>query len=90
MCCNCKDVYTNAILTNRQYVEFPYISRNCDLLRFWRDKNSTFPKLYKLHAKYVCIPETSVPCERVFSKSGLINDRRNGLCGKNLNSIINF
>ena len=67
------------------------MSQNCDPLSFWRDKKSTFPELYKLHAKYVCIPATSVPCERVFSKSGLIiNDRRYGLCGKNLNSIIYF
>ena len=57
---------TSLILTVRQYTELPYISRNCDPLSFWKDKKSTFPELYELHAKYLCIPATSVPCERVF------------------------
>ena len=72
-------------------MEFTYISRNCYPLSFWKVKKSNFPELYKLHAKYLCIPATSVPYERVFSKSGLIiSDRRNGLCGKNLNRITYF
>lgn len=80
---------TTATLIVKQYLEMPLIQRTENPLEFWRRHKVLLPELYQLHLKYSGIPATSVPSERVFSKSGqIINDRRNRLLGKNLNMII--
>lgn len=62
----------------RQYLELPYLPRNQNPLDFWDKHTNILPELYELHLKYLCIPATSVPSERVFSKAGqLTNVRRN-------------
>lgn len=54
-------------------------SWNCPL-GWWRDHKYTYPNLSKLFKKYGNIMATSVPCERIFSKTGLIvSDRRTRL-----------
>lgn len=73
----------------RQYLEMPHLERTKNPLDFWKKYKLTFPELYKISLKYLCVPATSVPAERVFSKTGLItNDRRNRLSPKNLDYII--
>ena len=42
-----------------------------DPLEWWRLKQSQFPLLSKLAVKYLAIPATSAPSERVFSTAGL-------------------
>lgn len=74
--------YASAASLIKQYVELPYLERKSDPLQFWNEKKIVFPMLYsyKLVKEYLCIPATSVPSERLFSKAGLIcNDRRNRL-----------
>lgn len=71
------------------YLQMHLVNRQKDPFNFWKTHISVFRELYKLATKYVCVPATSVPCERIFSKAGLIiNDRRNRLSGKNLESVI--
>lgn len=78
-----------ASLLTRQYLEMPYLSRTKNPLDFWKQHKNTFPELYALQLKYVCVPVTSVPSERMFSKTGQItNDRRNRLHPKNLDYIV--
>lgn len=79
----------SAALIMRQYLEIPYLNRQQSPLDFWKKYKNTFPELYKLQMKYLSVPATSVPAERVFSKAGQItNDRRNRLHPKNLDLII--
>ncbi|CAG9829737.1 unnamed protein product [Diabrotica balteata] len=80
---------TTAIIMIRQYLELPLQERNKDPLEFWTKHQILLPELYELAVKYLCIPGTSVPSERVFSKAGqLSNLRRSRLSPKNLDQII--
>ncbi|XP_055919485.1 E3 SUMO-protein ligase ZBED1-like [Eupeodes corollae] len=73
----------------KQYIDLEYLGRNKNPLEFWEEKRSLFPSLYKLAHKYLCIPATSVPSERLFSKAGLLcNERRNRLAPKKVDQIL--
>ncbi len=56
----------------------------------WRKINkSRFSLLSQLAARYLAIPATSVPCERVFSTAGhVVNDKRAFLLPKNVNMLV--
>ncbi|CAG9830004.1 unnamed protein product [Diabrotica balteata] len=80
---------TSAALCVRQYLELPYCPRSDNPLDFWEKHKNSMPELYRLHLKYLCVPATSVPSERLFSKAGqLTNLRRNRLAPKNLDMIL--
>lgn len=80
---------TTAMLTVKQYLQLPNLDRTKCPFEFWSQNKSMFPELYELAQKYLSIPGTSVPSERIFSKAGqLTNVRRNRLLPKNLNQII--
>lgn len=64
--------YTCAAMMVKQYIELPYLDRKCDPLKFWNDKKCLFPRLSKIPQKYLCIPASSVPSERLFSKAGIL------------------
>ncbi|XP_035218212.1 uncharacterized protein LOC118191514 [Stegodyphus dumicola] len=62
----------------KRYLQEPILSRKSDPLEWWEKNKNVFPNLYELSRKKLGLVATSVPCERVFSKAGLIlNDRRN-------------
>ncbi len=44
-------------------------------LEWWSGKKRSFPKLYKLATRYLCVLATSMPAERLFSAAGLIVNR---------------
>lgn len=80
---------TTAMLYLRQYLELPHCDRLSNPLEFWEKHKYTMPELYKLHLKYLGIPATSVPSERLFSKVGqMTHVRRNRLLPKNLDIIL--
>ena len=52
----------------------------CPLKEWWLLRKQEFPILAQLTKKYLCIPPTSAPSERIFSKANnLINRQRNRL-----------
>lgn len=52
------------------YLLTPSIDSEEDPLRWWKLHQINFPRLSKLAQKYLCIPATSSPSERVFSTGG--------------------
>ena len=62
---------------------------NCPLRNFWLIKKDQFPTLFQLAMKYLCIPATSAPSERVFSvASKIISKFRNRLSPDIAGSIL--
>ncbi|CAK1604356.1 unnamed protein product [Parnassius mnemosyne] len=57
-------------------------------LEWWRGHKFTYPHLAKLFQKYGNIMASSVPCERIFSKTGfLLNDRRTRLTSQKVRQL---
>ncbi|XP_052753998.1 E3 SUMO-protein ligase ZBED1-like [Galleria mellonella] len=80
---------SSASIMLKQYLDAPYLDRKKDPLQFWEERKHIFPSLYRMACKYLCIPATSVPSERLFSKAGLLtNQRRNRLLPKKLDQIL--
>jgi hypothetical protein len=80
---------SSSLVAVNQYLEMPYLERKEDPLAFWDERKHLMPGLAKMANKYLCIPATSVPSERLFSKAGLVtNDRRNRLNPKKLDQIL--
>ncbi|KAL4153182.1 hypothetical protein QTP88_001015 [Uroleucon formosanum] len=49
---------TTSTLIIRQYLEMPLLDRKKNPLHFWKQHKNTFPELYKMQLKYLCIPAT--------------------------------
>ena len=59
-----------------------------DMLKWWRQQTSTFPKLAALARSVLAVPATSVPSELVFSVASLvINAKRSSLAPSRANEI---
>ena len=74
----------------KKFKALPNLPRSDDPLKWWELSGKTlFPKLYNTAIKYLIIPATSVPAERVFSKAGsVLTKKRNRLGPKTANMII--
>lgn len=60
---------TGLYIKLKTYLEEPHMSREEDPLAWWRERATLFPKLKEMANRYLCTPASSVPSERLFSKS---------------------
>ena len=71
------------------YIREENIDRHEDATAWWEKNKSIFLILYELAMKLLLIPESSVPCERIFLKTGHIaTEKRNRLLPKKLERIV--
>jgi len=52
--------------SDREIQQFRCLSTSDDMLKWWRQQTSTFPKLAALARSVLAVPATSAPSERVF------------------------
>ena len=59
-----------------------------DILIWWKNEQSKYPRLSKLARRFLSAMSTSVPCERAFSTSGwIVNKRRTSLTGSHVSDL---
>ncbi|KAL4083712.1 hypothetical protein QTP88_029028 [Uroleucon formosanum] len=80
---------SRAIVEVQRYLEEPVLKRNSNPLEWWQEHKYNYPFLNVLARKMLCCLGSSVPCERVFSKAGLlISDRRSCLNTKKAEMLL--
>ncbi|KAJ7992820.1 hypothetical protein DPEC_G00265970 [Dallia pectoralis] len=71
---------SDAMVEMRAYLAEPLLPLTSDTLAWWRRYSSVYESLSEVMKARLCIVATSVPSERIFSKTGqIISDRRNRL-----------
>jgi len=73
-----------------KYLDLPRLNNpKVDILGWWKAQKCIFPLLAECARKYHCIPASSAPSERLFSRSGnLITQNRNSLNPKNVHMLL--
>ncbi|CAI6373453.1 unnamed protein product [Macrosiphum euphorbiae] len=82
--------YTSTAMTLfKQYMNLEFLNIYDDPILFWKNSRQMLGALCDVALKYSCIPATSVPSERVFSKAGqIVSARRNRLLPDNVDKLI--
>lgn len=71
------------------YLREPSAALEINPLAWWKINGPRFPRLAALARRYLCIPGTSVPSERVFSAAGLtVNRLRTRLTPEHVDMLI--
>lgn len=79
----------DAVMEVRAYLEEPLLPTHEDPLKWWESRAPVYPRLSKLMAKKLCVVATSVPSERIFSKTGqIISERRSRLKPKKVRALV--
>ena len=79
----------DAIMEVKSYLEEPHIHRTADLLSWWESKAPIYPRFANVMLRKLCIVATSVPSERIFSKTGqIITERRNQIDSSKLRHLV--
>jgi hypothetical protein len=72
-----------------RYMSEPPLDKNSDPLEWWSAREAGYPLLCVLVRKYVCIPASSTPPERVFSTAGnIVSKKRSRLSADNVDMLI--
>ena len=79
-------------LWKKEFMQFqnePQTHHDSDALVWWKMNSKRFPILARLAKRYLCVPATSVPAERIFSAAGLvISNKRSSLTPENADMLI--
>jgi len=71
------------------YSDEAVVPTDTDVLQWWKLRQSRYLSLANLAKSYLCVCATSVPSERIFSKSGYIcNIHRSRLLPENVNLLV--
>lgn len=62
----------------------------CPLEDYWKSRADMYPRVYRLAKKYLSLVVNSVPCERLFSKLGMVISKRRCNLTSNKVSLIGF
>ena len=80
---------TESFVETDRYLKQKQVPRSANALEWWQAHCQEFRKLSVLSKKYLCIPATSVPSERLFSKAGeLVSARRSRLKPNHINMML--
>ncbi|CAL9691264.1 unnamed protein product [Knipowitschia caucasica] len=84
----CNAINTSEIEVKNFLTENP-ISLEVNPVHWWKTNTTRFPRVAKLAQKYLAIPGTSVPSERVFSTARLtVNRLRTRLSPEHVDMLI--
>ncbi|XP_051156767.1 E3 SUMO-protein ligase ZBED1-like [Leptopilina boulardi] len=73
----------------KSYLRRKLIRRTSCPMQFWQRVKEDYPIVYPIAMKYLSVPATSVPCERLFSKASMIDTpRKNRLTAEHLSRLI--
>lgn len=80
---------SDAMMEMRAYLAEPLLSRTSDPLAWWRSCSPVYKTLSEVMKARLCIVATSVPSERIFSKTGqIISERRNRLSPSKVRELV--
>lgn len=80
---------SKALVEVQRYLEEQPINRTSDPLKWWRENSYNYPHLSELMQDKFISVVTSVPCERLFSKSGeIVSDRRSRLSATKVKQLL--
>ncbi|KAA0719764.1 hypothetical protein E1301_Tti022229 [Triplophysa tibetana] len=80
---------SDAMMEMRAYLAEPLLSRTSDPLAWWRSCSPVYKILSEVMKARLCIVATSVPSERIFSKTGqIISERRNRLSPSKVRELV--
>ena len=72
-----------------KYLAEPLAPHDINPLHWWKEKAPIYYRLSRVACSLLCIPATSVPSERIFSKAGLtITKLRNSLKRTNVDALV--
>lgn len=72
-----------------KYMREDTIAKSASPFLWWKENQNKYPMLCQLARKYLTIPATSVPSERIFSSAGdLVRAKRSCLSSKNINMLL--
>lgn len=73
----------------QRYRAVQSLSVEANPLEWWKDNQNQFPHLAKLAKRYLGVPATSVPSERVFSTAGdIVTAQRASLSPDNVDMMV--